>query len=511
MSTATDSKSTVSIELPTAQPTVWAGDSFALGITFALAVTVGQRVIGFLRSILFCRLLTDQQLGQWSLVWGFLMLLPPLMVLGLPGCFGKYTEFYAQRGSARTFVLRIGLVSGVATLVGSMVFLLFPEYFAHWLLGDGNATGLIVCVAVTLIGVTISNFAYTLLESIRQVRLVSLMRFVIVAAFTLIGSLTIWVTDRAVEGMTLAYGLSCLISLFPAAWFYWRCRKSIWSHQESTLPHRTMWKRILPFAGWLWLSNLLSNSLELIDRYLLLRLCSGTFEVAQSHVGQYHSSRIIPALLASVATVIAGLMLPYLSKLWEAGKKNEAAHQLNLTFKLLGIAYTAAGIVVLAFAPYFYDTVLQGRYSDGLAIFPATMLTYTWLSLFVVSQEYLWVAERGRWISIALAVGLGLSTCISFFTIPVWNLWGAVISGVCGSLFLVTSTMWLNHRQGCTTDKGIWLVIVLPVLLLVEPILAATVLALICGLALTSDVLFSRDEKQAGVELVANLSNRFKR
>ena len=74
-------------------------DSLAIGVLFALVLTVVGGVVGFLRGILFCRLMTDQQLGQWSMVWSFLMLLAPLALLGLPGCFGRFVEYYRHRGN----------------------------------------------------------------------------------------------------------------------------------------------------------------------------------------------------------------------------------------------------------------------------------------------------------------------------------------------------------------------------------------------------------------------------
>ena len=82
-------------------------DSIAAGVAFAVVLTIGQRLVGFGRGILFCRLMTDQQLGQWSMVWSYLMLLAPLAVLGLPGCFGKFTEYYRQRGQLKSFIGRI--------------------------------------------------------------------------------------------------------------------------------------------------------------------------------------------------------------------------------------------------------------------------------------------------------------------------------------------------------------------------------------------------------------------
>ena len=57
---------------------------------------MAQRVIGFVRAILFCRWLDPDQLGLWDMAWGFLMLAAPLAVLSLPGTFGA-VEHFRQR------------------------------------------------------------------------------------------------------------------------------------------------------------------------------------------------------------------------------------------------------------------------------------------------------------------------------------------------------------------------------------------------------------------------------
>ena len=105
-------------------------DSITTGVVFALILTVGQRGIGFLRGLLFCRYMTDQQLGQWSLVWSFLMMLIPLAMLGLPGCFGRYTEHYRTCGQLGYFLKRIATTSTILTLGVSIAMFLFPESFS---------------------------------------------------------------------------------------------------------------------------------------------------------------------------------------------------------------------------------------------------------------------------------------------------------------------------------------------------------------------------------------------
>ena len=90
-------------------------DTLAASVAILLVVSVVQRTIGFGRGVLFCRWLTPEELGQWEMAYSFLLLAAPLVVLGLPGSFGRYLERYRQRGQLRTFLRRATIWT--ATLV----------------------------------------------------------------------------------------------------------------------------------------------------------------------------------------------------------------------------------------------------------------------------------------------------------------------------------------------------------------------------------------------------------
>src|SRR5215469_12672320 len=82
-------------------------------IAMLLALTIAQRLIGFARSVFFCRWLDADQLGQWDLSYGFLMLAAPVAVFGLPGSLGRYVEYYRLRGQVRSFLRRMGIATGM--------------------------------------------------------------------------------------------------------------------------------------------------------------------------------------------------------------------------------------------------------------------------------------------------------------------------------------------------------------------------------------------------------------
>lgn len=470
-------------------------DSIAAGVIFALVLTIGQRVIGFGRGILFCRLLTDQQLGQWSMVWSYLLLLSPLAVLGLPGCFGKFTEYYRQRHQLKTFIIRISLISAATTLLMSAVILLFAKQVSWLLFRETGQVTLVVCLGIALIAVTASNFLSALLESLRQVRVVTIMRFVTGVMFAVVGAMLLLVWQDGASAATIGFAISCVIGLIPAAWVLWKYRGGIVDGEDS-LTHRMMWKRIAPFAIWLWVANLFHNLFEISDRYMLIHWSDVSADLAQGSVGQYHSGRVVPLLLVSVAVMLAGVLLPYLSHAWESGEKSKVARQVNWTVKLISLFFTAGGVLILAMAPILFDWILQGRYNDGLAVLPLTLVYCIWYSQMTFAQDFLWVAEKGKWAVLAIGLGLIANILTNMALIPLFGLQGAVIATAIGNALIVVIVFGLNHRLGCKTDVGIWLCALLPLVLLLNLPLAIISIAAASAGCVWTKLILSDQEKQ---------------
>ncbi|MCE9604907.1 MAG: oligosaccharide flippase family protein, partial [Planctomycetia bacterium] len=111
-------------------------DSLAEGVIILLALTVVQRLVGFVRGIIFCRSLDVDQLGEWDLAFSFLMLAAPLAVFGLPGSFGRYVEAYRASGQLRTFLRRTTLGSVVPAIVFCVGSAVFSTSIAELIFGD---------------------------------------------------------------------------------------------------------------------------------------------------------------------------------------------------------------------------------------------------------------------------------------------------------------------------------------------------------------------------------------
>ena len=86
-------------------------------------------------------------------------------------------------------------------------------------------------------------------------------------------------------------------------------------------PHVAVWAKIAPFAAWLLLGSVLTNLFGVVDRYLIIHFSRMSAAEALDAVGNYHSSRVVPLLLVSIAAMLATMIMPHLSHDWEAGRR----------------------------------------------------------------------------------------------------------------------------------------------------------------------------------------------
>ncbi len=205
-------------------------DSLATGVIFALVLTVVQRIVGFLRNILFCKMMSVEQLGEWSMVFSFLMLLAPLAVVGLPGSFSRFVEHYRKKGQLETFVRRVFKLSAVLTFLLMTLMLIFPGVFSEVVFRDGRHIAVIYCMAITLVFVVGLNFLQSLMEAMRQFRVVTMMRFTAGIMFAVAGTGLMFVWNDMTTAATVGFAISCAcgsrrdLVFLPLSW----CHTRLW-------------------------------------------------------------------------------------------------------------------------------------------------------------------------------------------------------------------------------------------------------------------------------------------
>ncbi|SMP52842.1 Membrane protein involved in the export of O-antigen and teichoic acid [Neorhodopirellula lusitana] len=507
-----------------------------------LAMTVLGRGIGFIRGMAFCRLMDDTDVGRWSMAFGFITLITPVMLLGIPGVLPKFTEYFRLRGQLPSFVRRIaiGTLACTGVFVAAMFFT--PSWFGYFIFLKAESASLIYSVATAMVGMIIYNFVSDLNASLRQVRLVSLMQFIHGVGFTVL-SLVWLVSGGDFQGLVWMFTAASLIATLPGFaslitnWVAVTtshkienqsaeltrsadtqntnsnnespCEKD--SHDSDVadetgpLDLAGMIRRLAPYALALWMVNLIGNMFELSDRYMILHflpvpsdltnglslasIASLRETMGQAAVGQYHSGRIIPMVLLSVATMIAGVLVPYLSADWEAKKFAAVRTRVGDTLLAVSLIFTLGSAFAILIGPYVFGTLLQGRYTDGLRLMPMALCFYTWAALVSIGQCYLLTAEKGRSIAIAMFGGLVANIVLNGILLPQFGLTGAVIATLCSHCIVMLGIWSAMVIYGCPITKT-WIGLsILPASLLVSPWMA--MIAVCVGV-----VLIWRDDAQ---------------
>jgi polysaccharide transporter, PST family len=402
---------------------------------------------------------------------------------------------FRGRGHLRTFLLRTSLATAVLAMMAMALMLLLPGRFSQIIFRDAGQAPLTVLAAVVLAAVIAFNALTELFTALRQSRIASLMHFANSFAFAAIALALLAGTGYGVSAVLAAYGAACLVAcLFGACLLRetWRAAPQA----AAPLPHRAFWSRLLPFAAWIWLTNLLTNLGGVVDRYMILYFADADAGAASALVGQYHSSRVAAELLSGVAMMLAAAMLPYISRDWEAGDRRTAAARVNLSLKLIGVLFTAAGAALLAASPLLFGWALGGKYAAGEAVQPWTLVLCIWLSLAVLAQSYLWCAERAGLATSALAVGLIANAALNVILLPRLGMPGAVIATAASNGAMWLFTLALNRRVGMKIDGGVLLAGAAPLSLVLGTIPAAVCTGALLLVAVGSRRFFTAEEKQ---------------
>ena len=469
-------------------------DTLASSVVILLLVTVVQRSVGFGRGMLFCRWLDPETLGEWEMAYSFLLLAAPLAVLGIPGSFGRYLEYYRQRGHLHTFLQRTTAWTVFFSSIAVGIVVWFAPQFSQLLFGTDDQTGLIHGIALCLAAIIVHHTLTSLLIALRLFRVVSVMNFLQSLMFACF-ALSFLAVNRNVESIVMSYGVACLVASLGTICWVWPGLKKV-EHPTDRLPQFEFWPRLLRFAFFVWLTDLLNHLFAIVDRYMIVHYSGMSPSEALAQVGYYHSSRIVPLLLVSVADMLGGMIMPHLSHDWEAGRRDQVGKQLNLSIKLTSLGMLAFGVCVLLFSPLLFEVVLAGKYSDGLGVLPWTLAGCVWYGSYLISRNYLWCAEHTRLAATPLGIGLFLNILLNLLLLPLWGLQGAVIATAVSTLFALSIILLLSRRHGLPTDAGTWILIASPLALAYGTTSGIVALALLLFATFSTHVILSSEERE---------------
>ncbi|HEV3345358.1 MAG TPA: lipopolysaccharide biosynthesis protein, partial [Pirellulales bacterium] len=479
-------------------------DTLVGGIAMLLVLTVVQRLVGFGRGILFCRWLAADELGQWDLAYGFLMLAAPLAVLGLPGSLGRYVEYYRQRRQLRRFLLRMGAGTSFVAALAVAALMAERQWFAELFFNTPNEAPLVGVLGIVLATWIVHTGLVALFNALRMTRAVSALQFCHSLAFAVIGCTLLVGFEASARTVVWSFAAAgVLSSLLGIGWLVksWDYLPSDGSHDEprpegNTWRDTAIWRQVAPFALWVWVSNALANAFGLADRWMLIHFSGLSEPEALAQVGQYHSARVVALLFLGIAEMLAGMATPHLACDWEAGRRDEVSRRLNFILKVFALGLYVASVGLLLASPLLFGVALAGKYAAGMVLLPWTLTYCTWGSLAVVATNYLWCAERARWASLSLALGLATNVGLNAWLLPRFGLSGAVWATSAANFTMLAAMYVSAWSCGMRFHRGTLLAAVAPLAVAGGPASATTVLVVLAVLACRGNWLFTAQERK---------------
>lgn len=497
---------TPSIQSPSAESL--RTDTLADSVLILLTLMVVQRLVGFCRAILFCRWLDPEQLGQWDMAFGFLMLAGPLSVVALTSSFGRYVEYYRKRRQLRVLLRRAAVACAGLAVVAVALIDLLPGRFSQLIFGTPERTRLVGLVALTLLTVIAFNYFVDLFNALRNVRLIAGLQLINSLVFAALGVGLLLGWQCTTESVVLAYGGACVLSSLGGAWWLVR-RWHALPEDGPPPPHRELWTKLLSFTTWVWITSLLANLFDIADRYMIVHCSAGPPAEGLVQVGHYHSSRVVPLLLVSVATLLGSMLTPHLSHDWEAGRRELVVKRLNLFMKLIGFLLCLGAVVVLFASPLLFGVAFRGKFTVGQAVLPWTLTYCIWFGMWSIAQNYLWCAEKARWGTVALFVGLVANIALNSLLLPRLGLLGAVLATAAANLLTLLLILTINRRLGFHVDGGTWVILAVPAVIWLGPWATSLVLVGVLLEALAADRILTAEEKRQLYEGWLHYRQRF--
>jgi O-antigen/teichoic acid export membrane protein len=464
-------------------------------VLILLLLMVVQRLIGFCRAVLFCRWLDPGELGQWDITFGFLMLAGPLSVMTLSSSLGRYVQFFTERRQLRALLKRTAAACGILGFCSLGLMALFPAWFARLIYGEPERTRQVWLVAGVLATVIVFNYFVDLCTALRNVRLIAGLQLFNSIVFAVLGVGLLFGWRCSAASVILAYGGACLLSSGLGIGWLLRSWHAL-PRDDAPPTHFELWSKLLPFTASVWATSLLANLFDITDRYMILHFSPGTAAQSLTQVGYYHTSRLVPLLLVSVAQLLAPMITPHLSEDWEQGRRDRVSQRLKLLLKLAGLAMCVGSAAVLFAAPLLFGLALQGKFAGGQAVLPLTLTYCTWFGISALAQNYLWCAEKARLGSLAFLVGLVLNAGLNLLLLPRLGLPGAVLATAAANFVVLGTILGFSCRLGFRLDAGICTILAIPLFFWLGPWVTLIALTAVGLQTCLTDLIFSRDEKQ---------------
>ena len=301
------------------------------------------------------------------------------------------------------------------------------------------------------------NFSTSWFSGKRLNRFVFRIQFAQTLFFAVLCVATFQLFSKTAYSVILSYLLSCFFGMVLAVG-YTLTGDSEHEHDSQTQVRDSIWRKILPFAVWVWVSNALMNLFSVCDRVLLVNFFPDQSVDIQYLVGQYHTACIFPLLLMTIGAMAGSTLLPYLSKDWESGNQEAVAERMNMMLKSIGLFCVVTSVAILLVAPILFGEIWKDKFAIGEALLPMTLCYCSLAAMTMVAQKYFWCLEKTWICSLSLLIGLASNFLVGLALIGQFGIDGVVASTLLSHALVLGGVLVMCKVYRLRVDLGVYVI-----------------------------------------------------
>lgn len=440
-------------------------DRITTSVSLVFLLIVLQRLLQMVRVVVFARVLGPEHYGIYTLGMFLIPLLATVASLGLQAAFARYISRYQAQGTLGWFLKRTYYLTVVISGVMAAALLVAPGVFSRLLYGDSGQTSAIVVVALSVPAYLLIRNLATTFMGLKFFRAGSFPEFFQALVYAVCGIPLILILRSALGGL-LGFALATYASvgLFGAL---------LISYLRRVEPERrpgtgqNFYKNLLKFSLWFVVTPVLAQFFHYIDRLSLQHL-RGTFDQ-----GVYSATVSIAETVSAFGLAISSVIYPHISSTWEAGDKERAIRNLDLSIRVTSIVLLIVGLLLVLFGKWFVLLLLGGKYVPGVQALPFLVVYYVFTIVVWLFGVYPTLIEKTYIAAVGLVIALPASILLNHLLIPPLGMAGAGVATMLSYFLMLVVIAAVCARFGLRLARRTMVVCLLPFLLLVPNLLTA--------------------------------------
>jgi len=454
------------------------------------------------RSFIFPNLLGPTNYGAYSMASYFASIVVPFAVLGIPSAYSRYIPEFEKDGVLgdvlkKTFLFLVGTNLAIMAIVMS-----FAPVIARLLYGGdngGNYNTLIMLTAAVILPLTLSQALTTAFNGMRVFRMATITSVARDIFGFILGVTFLLLIGRTAESLISSSFFSYFIPFAVMGWLLRRYIVVSGQGINSAPPAPELLRRILRYSKWFIGTPLVMAMFRMTDRWMIRRF------VGLDAVGVYSVAQNITMPIYQMGMIVSNVLMPNLSSLWSADKKDEAVKTMETGVKFTTLVLFSIALFVSAIKRPLISLLFRDEYLPAVGVINFALSFFILRSIHSVLGSYAGLIEK----TIINFTGAGVTfiSAVGFNALltPRFGIKGAAISTALAALIGLWTLLLLSARSGYKVPAVVLAMTFLPCILMLGVLPAALIFAVVLFFAVHTEWLFDEHEK----ERIANLVRRF--